>query len=222
VTFPLRRASRPAALVFAALVAVVAAACSSGTPTSASSSGSSGASSSRGVYDYTDPAGEARSVHVDPTDSAGASLPPRSLKGLEAQFGERVNALGVRLTRGAVVQLPTGPHLQLYVEPPGPATPAEYIGRIVALARAIGPDAFATWSGIATFDVCQEPPPGVDDAPEPAPETVLFMTREQVQQLPWDTATLAQLRRLIADTKGGELNVSERLAGDPAWTATNP
>jgi hypothetical protein len=104
----------------------------------------------------------------------------------------------------------------------GAATNEDYISRIMPTAELVAPDAFAEYSGLATFDLCQEPPPGVDDSAEPVPVTVLFMTRAQVESVDWDTATTTDLRRVIATTEGGELQVNAAIAADPAWTATNP
>ncbi len=120
--------------------------------------------------------------------------------------------MGLHLTRASVVQLDTGPHLQLYVEPVGGATNEDYISRILPTARVVAPDAFAEYTDLATFDMCQEPPPGVDDSAVPVPVTVLFMTRAQVEDVSWDTVTTTRRLRasVIADHRRrlGELQVS--------------
>ena len=218
------RGRRAARLAAAAGLVVASAACASDGP-SASSSTSSGASSGAGSSGasaswYSDPAGSARSVHVEPGDAAG--LPPRSFQGLSARYADLFAAQGMRLTRASVIQLPTGPHLQLYAEPTGTTTNADYVARIATLAGAVAPESFAQYSGLSSLDVCQEPPPGIDDRADPAPETVLFITRAQAAQVPWDTVTVTDLRRVVAASSGGELQVSAAIAADPAWTATAP
>jgi hypothetical protein len=149
-------------------------------------------------------------------------LPPRSFQGLSARYAEVFAAQGTRLTRASVIQLPTGPHLQLYAEPTGTTTNADYVARIASLAQAIAPGSFEQYPALVSLDVCQEPPPGIDDRVDPAPETVLFITRAQSAQVAWDTVTVTDLRRVIAASSGGELQVSAAIAADPAWTATAP
>ena len=85
----------------AALAAVmgVLAACGRDVPKTASSTSGSGGW-------YSDPAGSARSVHVEPADVPG--LPPRTFEALSAIYAEPLRALGVRLTRASVIQLPAG------------------------------------------------------------------------------------------------------------------
>jgi hypothetical protein len=204
-----------------AIAAVGLAACGSDAPV-ASSSGSSSSSGTTPTSwsTYSDPAATARTIHVSP--GSALDLPPRSEQALRALYTEPVAAMGLRLTRASVIQLDTGPHLQLYVEPVGAATNEDYISRIVPTAKVVAPDAFTTWTDLATFDMCQEPPPGVDDSAEPVSVTVLFMTRAQVESVDWGTATTTDLRRVIATTEGGELQVNAAIATDPAWTATNP
>jgi hypothetical protein len=174
---------------------------------------------------YSDPAGSARSVHVEPKEQAG--LPPRTFAELSAIYDARFEALGVRLSRASVIQLPAGPHLQLYVVPATAATNADYVTRIATLAKAVAPDAFSQWPALASLDVCQEPQPGAADSParsdgDPPPVTVLFITRAQAAVVAWDNLTVTDLRRVIATTSGGELQVDPTIEADPAWTSTAP
>jgi hypothetical protein len=191
-----------------------------------SSDAATGATTSSGASDgywssrYADPARSARSVHVEPKDEAG--LPPRTFDALSAIYAAPLEALGVRLTRASLIQLPAGPHLQLYAEPMGAASNADYVRRITTLAKAVVPDAFAQWPALASLDVCQEPLPGVDDSADPPPVTVLFITRAEAAAIAWDTATVTDLRRAVTAATGGELQVNAAVAADPAWTATAP
>ena len=216
-----RRASIAIAAV--GLLGLALAACGGGT--TASSSSSSAGPYTQGRYDdstSSDPASVAR-FSPDSSLSDSGDLPPRTFTGLTEIYQPLVEGMGLRLTRAAVIRLNTGPHLQLYVEPSGTAiSPQDYVARIVPLAKAIAPGAFSSYPGIATFDICQEPPPGVDDSPEPPPVTVLFLTRDQVESVHWDTVSLRDLRKLVKDTQGGELTADANVSALSDWTAAEP
>jgi hypothetical protein len=218
-----RRAT--AALGAALAVALLAACGGGGSIAAAGSSSSSSGPYTQGSYDdasSSDPASVAR-FSADSNVPASAGLPPRAFTELEQLYGPAVDAMGLKLTRAAVIRIQTGPHLQLYVEPTGTAiSPQDYLARIVPLAQAIAPHSFADYPGIATFDICQEPPPGVDDSPEPPPVTVLFLTRAQVESVHWDSVTLRDLRRLVKDEAGGELTADANVSALSEWAATNP
>jgi len=214
--------SRASAVAVISLLGL--AACGGGTST-ASSSASTGPYSRATYSDDTsssDPASVAR-FSPDSDLPFETDLPPRTFADLQGIYQPLVDGMGLRLTRAAVIRIKTGPHLQLYVEPTGTAiSPQDYLARIVPLAKAIVPDAFAAYPGIATFDICQEPPPGVDDSPEPPPITVLFLTRAQVESVHWDTVTLRDLRKLVQDQAGGELTADANVSALSEWTAASP
>jgi hypothetical protein len=152
-----------------------------------------------------------------------AGLPPRSAEELGAKYTPIVEPLGVRLTRAAVVMLGTGPHLQLYVEPSGTAiAPQDYLERLVPLTKAIAPGAFQEFGGLETFDICQEPAPGVDDRPEPDPVSVVFLTRAQVGKVAWDRVTLKDLRQVVKDLPGGQIEVHMGVDSLPGWRSSEP
>lgn len=207
-----------------AALLLVAAACGGGEPAS-SSSGSGASSSSPSSSPYgSDPAGAARSFASTASGAiAAGDLPPRTLRGLQPLYGPAVEPLGVRLTRGLVLPLQAGPHLQLYVEPTGTAiSPQDYLARIIPLIRATGVGALKEYADLVSFDVCQEPPPGVDDSPDPPPDVLVFLTRAQVESLDWSTATLRDLRRVVRDMPGGQLKVKDEIAALPEWRASEP
>jgi hypothetical protein len=127
-------------------------------------------------------------------------LPPNDRDALAELFDPQLRPLGLRLTRGALVDTDpgyrrsdTGRHLAVYVEPTGEYGPAQYAEGVPASARVFLPEVFERWSDLETFDVCQEPLPGDDDRKEPPPVTQLYLTRTEARSVDWGTVTLADL-----------------------------
>ena len=137
------------------------------------------------------------------SESANA-LPPNDKAAIERVFAAELERLGVRLTRGALVDLETGKpsdkgtHLAVYVEPTGAFTPDDYARGTVPTLRAFLPTAFERWGGLRSFDVCQEPLPALDTRREPPPETKIDVTKEASEKVRWDDMDLA---RLLTDAK---------------------
>jgi hypothetical protein len=133
-------------------------------------------------------------------DSARA-LPPNDKAAIERFFAPALERLGVRLTRGALVDLKTGKpsatgtHLAVYVEPAGDFTPEDYARGTVQTLRAFIPTAFERWGGLTSFDVCQEPLPAADTRPEPPPVTTVDLTKAASDKVRWDDLDLARLLR---------------------------
>jgi hypothetical protein len=133
-------------------------------------------------------------------DSAKA-LPPNDKAAIERFFAPALERLGVRLTRGALVDLKTGKpsasgsHLAVYVEPTGDYTPEDYARGTVKTLRAFIPAAFERWGGLTSFDVCQEPLPAADARPEPPPITKVDLTKAASRKVRWDDLDLARLLR---------------------------
>ena len=126
-------------------------------------------------------------------------LPPNDKAEIEKVFRSELDRLGLHLTRGALLDLeagrasPKGTHLAVYVEPMGPYSADDYVGSIVSVTKVFAPRAFDTWSGLVSFDVCQEPLPSVDARPEPPPKTKVDMTRGASDKVDWDDLDLPQL-----------------------------
>ena len=59
-------------------------------------------------------------------------LPPGDDEGLAEVFQPFFEPLGLEFTYGSVVDFRGGKHLQLYVEPTGPATDEQYLERMLA------------------------------------------------------------------------------------------
>jgi len=136
----------------------------------------------------------------DGRDAArGSGLPPPARDSLVAIFGPRVAPLGLRVTRVGLQDREsrgpseTGRHLALYVEPTSSWSDARFVETIVPLGRELVPYTFDRWGGLESFDVCQEPSPGVDDRPEPVSMTVLDITREGAAGVDWGRTDLPSL-----------------------------
>jgi hypothetical protein len=135
---------------------------------------------------------------------SGKALPPNDKAAIERVFAPELERLGVRLTRGALVDLKTGKpsatgtHLAVYVEPTGDFTPDDYARGTVRTLRAFIPGAFERWGGLTSFDVCQEPLPAADTRREPPPMTKVDLTKAASRKVRWDDLDLA---RLLQDAK---------------------
>ena len=134
-------------------------------------------------------------------DSDAHALPPNDKAAIERVFAPTLKRLGVRLTRGALVDLetgkpsPNGTHLAVYVEPTGDYTVEDYARGTVPTLRAFIPIAFERWGGLTSFDLCQEPLPAADARPEPPPVTKVDVTRAASRKVRWDDLDLARLLR---------------------------
>ncbi len=156
-------------------------------------------------------------------DEAAGKLPLNKKAVIEKVFESPLDRLGLRLTRGALVDLKTGKpsakgtHLAVYVEPTGPYTADDYARRVVAVTRVFAPRSFDMWRGLQSFDVCQEPLPEVDARPEPPPKTKVTMTRDAARKLRWKGLDLSTL---LTDAKRlGSRQLSVYAASDVRSTA---
>lgn len=154
------------------------------------------------------------------------SLPPNDFEQLAAVFEAELEPLGLTLTRGALIDTSngryrpsdTGRHLAVYVEPTGEYTPVDYAEGIVPSAQVFLPDVFERWDQLETFDVCQEPRPGVDDRKEPPPVTQLFLSRAEAGELDWKDVTLAELLAAREPERDSfRLYVAPAVTNDPSW-----
>ena len=131
--------------------------------------------------------------------TVGASpLPPADHTDLVAIFDPKVRRFGLRVTRASLVNAKeqrskSGTHLAIYVEPTGRYTTQDYIDGALKVTRVFLPYVFTRWKGLLSFDVCQEPPPGVDDRLAPAPETQVFATRAGNKRIDWPKVDVADL-----------------------------
>lgn len=162
---------------------------------------------------------------VPAADAGGDELPPDDYEALAAIFEPALEPLGLRLTRGSLADSPgagedpslRGRHLAVYVEPVSADHGAgDYLDTLITSARVFLPGVFETWPGLASMDVCQEPPPGVDDRQVPPPYTVLELGRAEAADVDWATVDLAGL--LEAREAGRvRLFVDDAIVGHPAY-----
>ena len=158
---------------------------------------------------------------------AAEHLPPNDFEELAAIFDDELEPLGLKMTRGALVdttggyeESDTGRHLAVYVEPTGEYTTADYAEGIVPSAQVFLPEVFERWDRLETFDVCQEPLPGADDRKEPPPVTQLYVSREEARPIEWETVGLAELVAAAEPTRRDfRLYVAAPVMSDPSFTA---
>ena len=153
--------------------------------------------------------------------------PPGSKDGIQRAFGPELEPLGLRLTRaGRVAQpgargyVPDGRHLAVYVEPKGPTDMDGYAVNVERVAKVFLPEVFDRLPGVDSFDVCQEPPPGVDDREEPRTLTQLLITRAQAAPIDWEKVRLTDM--VISASRypsGLTLAVAPEVQSSSAWLA---
>ncbi len=155
--------------------------------------------------------------------AADEHLPTNDFEELAEMFDEELEPLGLRMTRGALVdtsdgyeESDTGRHLAVYVEPTEEYTTADYADGIVPSAQVFLPAVFERWDRLETFDVCQEPLPGTDDRKEPPPVTQLYVSRDEADAIEWETVDLAELMDAAEPPQRDfRLYVSPTVASDP-------
>jgi hypothetical protein len=149
---------------------------------------------------------------------SGAALPPADVAALAPLHRAARAAAGPPRHRAALVERATGQpgpgarHLALYVEPTRTFADAERVANIVPLGRAVTPCVFGRWPGLESYDICQEPSPGVDDRAEQETQTVLDVSRPYAEGTDWAEARLAELVADMRNRRPGILvGVASRL-----------
>lgn len=131
---------------------------------------------------------------------------------IDAVLGAELAELNMVITRASIIDTvngvytptPDGNHLAVYVEPMSRDFD-DYPTSTVDLARLLLPAVFERWPSISSFDICQEPPPGVDDREIPPSVTVLEVTREGATQLDWSSIDLGDLMALRGERGDAEV-----------------
>jgi hypothetical protein len=131
-------------------------------------------------------------------NAGDGALPPAGRRELVKLFGARLEPLGLRITRAALVDADNvrsaaGTHLALYVEPIAAYADADYLDGVATVSRVFLPSVFRRWPGLRSFDVCQEPKPADDSRTEPPPETQVFVLKGGVDRVNWKKADLSDL-----------------------------
>jgi hypothetical protein len=137
-----------------------------------------------------------------PAYDPAQTLPPNDVGSLRRLYDPVLAPLGLRLTRGALIDLAAGgyepsnegTHLALYAEPIAPEySPAQYLESFWDVSATITPDVFARWSSLESYDICLEPVDAVDDREEPFPVTQVNITREAAATIDWANGELVDL-----------------------------
>ncbi|MCU0310577.1 MAG: hypothetical protein MUE36_06515 [Acidimicrobiales bacterium] len=171
----------------------------------------------------------AAAAELLPPIAADQELPPQDLSSIREVYDEALATMGLTLTRGALIDLsggryepsPDGRHLALYVEPIAGRTAEEYAEAAWTLSALVTPDVFARWSGLDSYDICQEPLPEVDPSPEPSPVTQLNLTREAASRVDWTNGDLTSL--LVAARQSDDLRmyVNREMRETATYSAAN-
>ena len=161
------------------------------------------------------------SVAADTTTTEPEFLPPHLDADVVALFDPIVQPYGFRVTRGSLVDLasyqasPDGRHLAVYVAPLSDFTPDEHAEAFVTLARIFLPSVFERWSGLESFDICQEPhlwPEG-----QPPAVTLFDIDRDSAEEIDWDTVTLGELIDLSEDHPHVRVIANADVAASAPW-----
>lgn len=129
----------------------------------------------------------------------GAALPANRFRVLAAPFASELRDLGLSVTRAALVDADTGKpragatHFAVYVEPTGTYSADDFATGIETVTRVFVPAAFDRWPALESFDVCQEPLPGVDDREVPPPKTQVAVSRRDADGIDWADVGLREL-----------------------------
>lgn len=134
-------------------------------------------------------------------------FPPNDVDELASVFDPMLEPMGLHLTRGALIDRSSGgyqesdegAHLALYVEPLDDAewTTEDYVAGLYDVTALVTPYVFDTWSGLETYDICQEPPDAEDPSEEPFPETQIEVDRAFSDDFDWEGGNIVSF--LLAD-----------------------
>jgi hypothetical protein len=164
-----------------------------------------------------------------PAFDAEQQLPPNDVGSLRRLYDPVLEPMGLRLTRGALIDTSNdqytpsndGTHLALYVEPTGDYTDAQYLDGFWTVTALITPDVFARWSGLESYDICQEPLPSVDDRPEPFPVTQVNITRDAAETVDWANGDLVDLLAVARTDPDTQIVVNREIRKNPAYEAAD-
>lgn len=156
------------------------------------------------------------------TTAAPEFLPPHTSDAVVALFGDLVEPLGFRVTRGSLVDLtsyrasPEGRHLAVYVAPVTEYSPADHAEAFMPLARLFMPMVFERWTGLESFDICQEPHSWPGDGTPPA-VTLFDIDRATAESLDWATVTLGDLLALADGHDHLRVTATAEVAASDPW-----
>lgn len=156
-------------------------------------------------------------------------LPPNDVGSLRRLYDPVLEQLGVRLTRGTLVDTSAGRyvpsndgrHLALYVEPIGDYTNEQYVEGFWTISALITPDVFARWPDLESYDICQEPLPSVNDDHEPFPITQINITRAAAASIDWEKGDLVDLLAAARNDRDVRVVVNREIRETPAYAAAD-
>jgi hypothetical protein len=161
-----------------------------------------------------------------PDAEPGRDLPPGDVPSLRAAIQPIVEPLGLRFTRGALiddtegyVESDTGTHLALYVEPIDDDEYGNdrYLENLYQLTADITPFVFESWPGLQSYDICQEPHQSDDPAYAPFPLTQVELSREAAESYDFSAGDLPSLVDHLMSTPGARLLVGPDLKASDAY-----
>jgi hypothetical protein len=156
------------------------------------------------------------------TTTEAEFLPAHTSEAVVALFSDVVAPLGFRVTRGSLVDLtsyrasPDGRHLAVYVAPLEEFTPGEHADAFMPLARLFLPMVFERWTGLESFDICQEPHTWPGGGTPPA-VTLFDIDRATAASLDWDTVTLGDLIGLADGHDHLRVTANAEVAASDPW-----
>jgi hypothetical protein len=165
-----------------------------------------------------------------PAADPNQELPPDDVGTIRRLYEPALATMGLRLTRALLFDTtndgygpsPSGTHLALYVEPIDDTySNADFVDGLWDTAAVFTPDVFARWSGLESYDICQEPPPGVDDAVEPLPYSQINLTRDIAETIDWATGDTSVLIATARTSKDFQLIVAREIRETPEYKAAN-
>jgi len=155
------------------------------------------------------------------------AYPPNDYEALAAIYDPMLEPQGLHLTRGALIdrsdggyqESDEGNHLALYVEPIDETTftTEDYVAGVYDLTALISPYTFERWSELDSYDICQEPPNGEDDRPEPFPATQIELDRAFAESFAWETNNLVSLLAAVDAADGARITVGKAVADNPDY-----
>ena len=157
---------------------------------------------------------ENEAVEPEPAETDTASADPAALTypagdeaSLETLLNPLVEEFGVKFTRGSLVERGegvyqasiTGNHLALYVAPIEPFTDEQFVVNLWDIAAVVTPHVFANYSGVNSYDICQEPYSEGPREGVPPPITQIDIDRATSDGVDWANGSLADLITLLAE-----------------------
>jgi hypothetical protein len=150
-----------------------------------------------------------------------SEYPPSTIEGLAPILDPLLTELHLRTARGSLIDrtdykvTETGGHLALYLIPDSEIGWDQFGANYLPIAQTLVPVIFATWPGLESFDVCQQPY-GTEGDPAPTSLTLLDVTREQAEAIDWETVTVAEL---FSEEMGLSVFVRKEIADTATWEA---